>query len=297
MLDNIQGFHIEPTNICTLKCPRCARTDFINKFPTQWKNKQLDLNNLKTFIDINVKNKIFNLCGNYGDPIYYDKLIDLVTWIKYHNGIVKIVTNGSYKTKFWWQNLCSLLTKEDSIYFAIDGIPGNFTNYRINADWKSIKVGIEQATAFTTAIWKYIPFAFNESNINEAEKLAADMGMSFLVEYTDRWNSESDPLKSNNFLGPRYEHVVNWIPSKKSQIDPACKKTNSEHYISADGYYLPCCKVGDHRFFYQSEFYKNSNEYKISNTTLSEVLSKLSIFYNTIEIKEPKYCKFNCVKT
>ena len=43
MLDNITGFTIEPTNICTLKCPKCSRTQFIEQFPRQWKNKQLNL--------------------------------------------------------------------------------------------------------------------------------------------------------------------------------------------------------------------------------------------------------------
>jgi hypothetical protein len=47
MLDTLKGFHIEPTNICTLKCPRCARTKFIEKFPQKWKNSNLDLQDLQ----------------------------------------------------------------------------------------------------------------------------------------------------------------------------------------------------------------------------------------------------------
>lgn len=296
MLEDLQGFQIETTNICTLKCPKCARTEFLNKFPSRWKNKQLNFNDLKKFIDIDIKNKNFILTGNYGDPIYYRHLIDLVNWIKIHDGKVLIYTNGSFKDKKWWQDLCSPLTKEDSIYFAIDGIPDNFTNYRINADWPSIKLGIEQVVKNTTAIWKYIPFAFNEDNIDEAKKIATDLGMTFFVDPSDRWTPQSDALKSNKFTGARYEHIINWYSNRENAVEAQCKKSNNEHFISADGQYMPCCYVGDHRFFYQSEFYKNKKQYDISTTTISEVLHKLTNFFDTIEKQELKYCQLNCPK-
>lgn len=295
MLEQLQGFHIEPTNICTLKCPRCARTEFINK-SSHWKNQQLNLTHLKKFLDIDLKHKNFAICGVYGDPIYYNDLIELVTWIKEQNGKVQIVTNGSYKDKNWWQSLCSLLTKADSIYFAIDGIPENFTKYRVNADWQSIQIGIEQAVKNTTAIWKYIPFSFNENDIDKANKIATDLGMNFFIEPSDRWNSDSDPLKSSKFVGARYNHVIGWHTDSKSTVDARCKKNHSEHFISAAGQYLPCCFVADHRFFYQSDFYKNQTQYDISTTTISEILHKLENFYNSIETQQPKYCKFNCPK-
>ena len=63
MLDNIQGFHIEPTNICTLKCPRCSRTDFINQFGNKWTNKNLNLDDFKNFLDIDLYNKEYYICG------------------------------------------------------------------------------------------------------------------------------------------------------------------------------------------------------------------------------------------
>ena len=85
MLDTLKGFHIEPTNICTLKCPRCSRTKFIDKFPNKWKNQELNLDQLINFIDIPIQNKLFRLCGDYGDPIYYSRLFDLVKWIKTNN--------------------------------------------------------------------------------------------------------------------------------------------------------------------------------------------------------------------
>ncbi len=295
MLDSIKGFHIEPTNICTLKCPGCARTRFIETFPNRWENKNLNLTNLKKFIDINIDKKIFNLCGNYGDTIYYDDLFNLVKWIKQNGGTVIIGTNGSYKTKDWWKELGSLLNFDDRVIFAIDGTPTSFKNYRINADWKSIEIGITTLIEFTHVSWKYIPFSFNEEEIEIAEKMSKNLGMhSFIIDPSDRWDEHTNHFKPKNLLGNRTDHVVHWTPDKETIIDPKCKITDSMHFISADGYYMPCCFVGDHRFYYASDFYKQKSKLKISNTTLSQVLEDLEIFFNTIETKKPKFCTFNC---
>ena len=297
MLDSIKGFHIEPTNICTLKCPGCARTRFIEAFPDHWKNKNLSLTNLKKFIDININKKIFNLCGNYGDTIYYDDLFNLVKWIKQNGGTVIIGTNGSYKTKDWWKELGSLLNFDDRIIFAIDGTPNSFKNYRINADWKSIEIGITTSVEFTNVSWKYIPFSFNEEEIGVAEEMSKNLGMhSFIVDPSDRWDEYTDHLKPKKLLGNRTEHVITWSSDQKTTIAPKCKITDSMHFISADGYYMPCCFVGDHRFYYTSEFYKQKSKFKISNTTLSQVLEYLENFFNTIETEKPKFCTFNCPK-
>jgi MoaA/NifB/PqqE/SkfB family radical SAM enzyme len=298
MLDSIKGFHIETTNICTLKCPGCARTQFIKSFPKQWKNKQLSLIDLKKFIDIDINKKIFNLCGNYGDTIYYDDLFNLIKWIKQNGGMVEIGTNGSYKNKKWWKELCSLLTFDDRIIFAIDGVPENFTNYRINADWPSIQEGIVESVKATQVIWKFIPFAYNQDHVAEAERMAKELGIhSFLVDPSDRWDEHTDQFKPTKLLGPRSEHVLQWDLHQDTTITPKCKTTNLEHYISAHGYYMPCCYVGDHRFYYSSEFYKNKKMYDISNITLTSVLENLETFYQSIEQNKLKYCTFNCPKT
>ena len=56
----VTGFHIEPTNICTLKCPGCARTQFIDKWPSRWKNYNLDINKVMNFLDIDLTDKHIN---------------------------------------------------------------------------------------------------------------------------------------------------------------------------------------------------------------------------------------------
>ena len=159
----VKGLHIEPTNICTLKCPRCARTTFIEKFKQKsWINTNLDLSALKSFLDIPLRNVTVTLCGNYGDPIYYEHLFDLIQFIKQQCGIVVLVTNGSYNKQDWWVKLTSFLSSEDKIIFSVDGVPENLTMYRKNADWQSILAAMKiVASSSIYSSWKYIPFSFN----------------------------------------------------------------------------------------------------------------------------------------
>jgi MoaA/NifB/PqqE/SkfB family radical SAM enzyme len=303
MLDNLIGFHIELTNMCTLKCPRCARTNFIERFPNHWTNKNLDLDNLKKFLDIDLSNKIFSLCGSYGDAIYYDRLFDAIDFFKQHNAIVNLATNGSYQKIEWWETLASKLTDKDSVTFAIDGLPDNFTKYRINADWQSMSQGIDiLARSDTKLIWQYIVFSFNENDIAKAEKLSVDLGFDkFNVLRSDRFENKTDWLRpTDKHIGDRDTPITLWKQEDEKEIEvvPICKKLNNQHYISADGYYMPCCYVSDHRFYYKSEFYKNRDFYDISKTTITKLLqSTQSIeFYNTLEDAKLSYCTFNCPK-
>lgn len=318
MLDQIKGLHIEPTNMCTLKCPRCSRTTFLEQFKIKnWENQNLNLDHFKKFIDIGLDGLGVGLNGNNGDPIYHPNLLDLVSFLKLKGAKIIIHTNGSYKSVEWWKQLNRLLDHNDIVNFSIDGIPDNFTTYRINADWSSIKNGIEvMVSGSAKIIWKYLVFKYNETSIDTARNLSIELGMNdFVTVNSDRWiendefkpstyvkvNDESDigMLDNGIHIGGRDKAIAVW---KEKTVDldikPICKITNSMHFISATGFYMPCCWTGDHRFYYQSEFYKNKDLYDISKTTLSTLLSKTETinFYNNIEEIKPKYCTFNCGK-
>lgn len=296
MLESIAGFHIEPTNICTLKCPQCSRTKFIEKFPNKWKNHQLNLDHLKNFIDIPIQKKFFRLCGDYGDPIYYDNLFDLVFWIKDNNAQLSIHTNGSYKSKEWWEKLTDLLDTTDKIVFGIDGIPDNFTTYRINADWDSIRTGIEVVSKKAYTVWQYIPFKYNINNIAEAKKISRELGIKeFLLLPSSRWESSNDPYRpDDNFIATDDREVKFFNNIRAKSIAPLCKTSNVEHFITSAGFYAPCCHVPNYNFYYTTEFYKNKDKYDISKTTLTEVLTYTSDFYNNLEENKPIYCIYKC---
>lgn len=297
MLESITGFHIEPTNICTLKCPGCARTRFIDQWPQHWRNHSLDITSLLRFLDIDLTGKRIALCGNYGDPIYHPEFIDFVTQLKSRGAIVSITTNGSYKTKAWWAELIAALTSQDTVNFSVDGTPENFTKYRINANWESIRAGMEVvANSPCDSSWKYIPFAFNQTDIDAVERLSQDIGIKkFFVQFSDRFDEQTQALvPDTSLMGPRYLAQAHWKSERSDlKVDPRCQN-GRDHFITAEGYYSPCCHLADHRFYYKTIFGKNKRQFDIRQLTLSEILNQPQTveFYQTLD--QQIGCQYNC---
>lgn len=298
-LHEINGFHIEPTNICTLKCAGCARTRFINQWPQHWKNYSIDIDQLHKFLDIDLANKTITLCGNYGDPIYHPEFHKLISGLKQRGAKLVIITNGSYKTPTWWISTVSILDSNDCVVFSVDGVPENFTEYRINADWSSIHQAMQicaQAKCQTT--WKYIPFKFNEQDIDIARELSASIGIDhFQIDPSDRFDELTEkyqPVVGN--LGKKYQAQQSWKQNNAQTIDPQCAN-NQSYYISADGYYSPCCFIADHRFYYKTEFGKNKNTYRITDQTLTQILTRPIVIEFYKDLTNQPVCQYNCPAT
>lgn len=289
------SLHIEPTTRCTLACSTCERTTFINKFGKKnFAINDIDIDALESFIDIPLEG--INLCGNSGDPIYHRNFIDLVAMLTKKCNEIWITTNGSYKTRKWWQQLNQFLRPADSVKFSIDGTPENFTQYRVNGDWKSIKIGIEECVAGPArTTWRYIPFSYNEHDIEHTRELSNSLGIDeFRVEPSDRWVKD-DPLKPTQHIGSRYtvKQLYKNQNKKDFEIDPDCK-TGVEHYISSRGLYSPCCHMTHYEFYYKSKWWHGRKNHEIATSKLSEQIRHFNNFYSTIHDSRPDYCVFNC---
>jgi hypothetical protein len=97
-------------------------------------------------------------------------------------------------------------------------------------------------------------------------------------------------------LGIRYNKQQQWKKHHELiAVAPKCA-TGREHFITADGYYSPCCYVADHRFYYKTDFGKNKNRYSITNTSLTGILSQPTVidFYQSLD--SVSACQFNCPK-
>jgi MoaA/NifB/PqqE/SkfB family radical SAM enzyme len=290
----IIGFHIEPTNICTLKCSGCARTRFIENWPNHWKNHSIDTNELMQFLDIDLAGIDIFLCGNYGDPIYHPDFIGFVSAFKKRGANIIIGTNGSYKTKTWWKELCDVLSPQDTVVFSVDGMPDNFTQYRVNGDWPSIEVGIHTCVENgINTTWKYIPFSFNVDDIERARELSQQLGMKkFWLDPSDRFDDQTQHLMPMpTLVGERL--VAQSL--QHNTVDPECAQGDT-FFITAQGHFTPCCFVADHRFYFKTEFGKLKSEYDIRTRSFSQIYNQPSVvnFYQNIPSSPPAVCKFNC---
>jgi len=296
----VKGIHIEPTNICTLKCPGCARTRFIDQWPQHWKNHSVDTDSLLKFLDIDLAGIEVTLCGNYGDPIYHHGLSDLVGRLKQRGARITLITNGSYKTAAWWRDLATRMDANDEIVFSIDGLPSNFQQYRINADWASIRQAIETCVqSGLRSVWKYIPFAFNETDIETAAQLSRDLGMAdFQIDPSARFDEVTQAYQPSAHLVSSTKPLQDDFKKGHAlEIDPKCQQGH-QHFISAEGYYSPCCFVADHRFYYKTQFGQTKKQYDITRSTLSDLLGQAPVmdFYRSVTSDPPKVCQFSCPK-
>jgi MoaA/NifB/PqqE/SkfB family radical SAM enzyme len=272
----------------------------IQQWPAHWKNHSLNVDHLMKFLDCDLQGVIIEMCGNYGDPIYHPDLPDLVSKLKSRGAVISITTNGSYRTKNWWNLLCDQLDSSDQISFSIDGIPDNFTQYRVNADWQSIELGIKTCVTRKIKVnWKYIVFSYNQDNIESAAALSDQLGVhTFMTVHSDRFDEQTYHLMpSNTFVGDLKPLQDQFKQSARFDVDPKCAN-GRQYYISATGHFSPCCFLSDHRFYYKTIFGKDRQSYDISNTTFLKLMQSPNVvnFYASIKTAPALGCQYNCPK-
>jgi MoaA/NifB/PqqE/SkfB family radical SAM enzyme len=202
---------IEVTSNCQAKCPGCIRhkvfnpnTDLVSSPPKNW-NLPLEVHN-KLIDDLAEKSKVKFLTydGSFGDSPFHPDFLEMIEYSASKlkgdvepfgdekigqlspefNGLhdMTISTNGSYKTPAFWKRLGEILDEHlpnrHHVMFDLDGVDNKTQNmYRIATDFDKI---IENAEAFISgggqAVWKMIPFDFNEELEEKAKMLAAKHG-------------------------------------------------------------------------------------------------------------------------
>ena len=295
------NFHIEATSKCTLECPLCDRTWFYDTFKKR-NLHEINIDNIVNFVGVN---KQVALCGNNGDPIYHSKFLDLVARFKDNNCTLHIHTNGSAKTKAWWTKLKNLLTKDDCITFAIDGLEDTNHLYRKNAKWKSIMTAIKTLKDREfKMIWQFIPFKHNLHQIFDAGNLSKALGFDeFKLLQSDRWLGKKDLMPDREFVDNYYktqkEVLIN--PNFSLDMQPKCLKNDlpSESlYVDAEGDFYPCCWMGSYRYKYKSMFSPKQKTFNIKNNTLNQILENTEVkdFFNTTKqfTSAHECCKIQC---
>jgi len=296
----LDHWHIEPSSICTLKCPRCPRAEV----PESLLNKQLTLKFFKEQIGAETIANIrkITFCGNDGDPIYCKELIDIVQWIKSVNNNISIViiTNGSHKPIKWWQELAQVLDDQDEINWSIDGWDQQSNEqYRVNSDWESISNGIwtfAESNNSTYRVWSSIAFSFNETHIDDmidlAQRCRFDLfqltkSTKFGSKYPDSYGI-LDPLEptvadlvasGHRFerelidLSGRTRHSEDLKPVfaqraedlKNTDYAGICLIGNKGVFLNSQGEFYPCCWVAN-RYEHNREW----NELSATRFNLNE---------------------------
>jgi len=269
-------WHIENSSICSLRCPRCPRAEI----PETLVQTSLGLDFFKKNFNSEFIRNVWQIsfCGDDGDPIYGKEFVEVVEYLKTikPNLSLRIVTNGSHRNETWWKKLAINLNQYDEIHFSLDGWDQiSNEKYRVNSDWNSIETAVKTVRENSTAIivWAAIAFKFNQYNIMTMKDLATvwkfdvfqlTNSTKFGSKYPNYNTDGSDELEpSSQYIAPGHRFtrkVINLTGrqlldngknlintelytnvNRDSDIIPLCKIGNKGLYISADGYFYPCC--------------------------------------------------------
>lgn len=233
----------------------------------------------------------FMLNGNHGDPIYYPDLFKLIDRFR-STKTFKISTNGSYQKPEFWHSLSARLTPNDTVYFSIDGLEHNNHLYRRNSDWSSIMEGLTiMSQGPARVIWKTLYFSYNINDIDQIKDMAHSKGVEFFVEPSSRYGDPS-LMPNENFIDTSrlYKHNTDTV-----DIEPQCG--HAEEYISADGYYWPCCQITSMYTLHKTSLWKERANWHISKKTLDDTRKQVLIWKQAI-LDNPAgahdICKMNC---
>jgi MoaA/NifB/PqqE/SkfB family radical SAM enzyme len=295
------SFHVEPTSKCTLECPLCSRTWFYETF----KKRLLHEINIEHLVNFVGPNATINLCGNNGDPIYHSKFLELCKQLKDNKCRLHITTNGSAKTKKWWQELSNILDKNDTLVFSIDGLEDTNHLYRKNAKWKSIMDAVECVrTGSCTLVWKFIVFKHNQHQVKDAETFSKKIGFDqFKLEHSDRWLGEKDLMPDEKFVDMSYKQSQEILddPTFTTSMLPNCMVNGKpEHnlYIDAEGDFYPCCWMGSYHYKYKSVFSPKTKMFNIKDNTLESIMkwNEIKDFFNSTKqfTSAHECCKIKC---
>lgn len=240
--------HLEPTTDCNIKCPQCNRTIGEPYYNEQHDRSELTLTKVKEmFSQSFIKNldKMF-MCGNFGEPAAAKDCLDIFYYFKEVNPNITLGmnTNGSLRTKDWWQELAEIFSGPlDYVVWSIDGLENTNHIYRVNAVWDKI---IENSQAFISAggsaHWDMLIFDYNEHQVDQAESLARELGFSwFRAKVSKRFDYA--PVE---FLQP----PKSWSKPNVSKVDKIeCMALKEQSlYVAANGKILPCCWFGAEAF-------------------------------------------------
>lgn len=322
-------WHIEPSSICTLRCPRCPRTEV----PESLLNRQLTLDFFQNQIGADVVRQIrkITFCGNDGDPVYCREFMEICMWLKTVNPDIHlvIITNGSYKTSEWWRSLGRVLDHRDEINWSIDGWDQHSNEqYRINSDWAGIMSGIKafgEVNTSTYRVWAAIAFRFNQDQLDSMQIIAQAIGMDlFQITKSTRFGSHYpdtygvfDPLCPDRAdlvsSSQRFERMLNFITSrtrpgellkeifwsraqdlhKHKKHSGICLIGNKGVFLNSQGEFYPCCWTAN-RYPHNREWHELArSRFNLWHRSFSDIIAD-NFWNNEFLAFDSQECRTKC---
>jgi MoaA/NifB/PqqE/SkfB family radical SAM enzyme len=271
----VKQIEFDITSSCNATCPSCSRyvvkndgETYLNEFINYNKHISVEIISdifSSSYIDDYVK---VDLVGSIGDPMANPKILQIVqTMIKLKpESEIVLHTNGGLKTKELFFELSKSLKDNGSIWFSIDGLEDTNHMYRKGVNWKKVYENLKAAVAGGCDIkWQFIEFPWNSHQVEEARKLAEDIGVKRFVVRKNRLDQSLQQYYfdafEKGFHGNTKVRDDNepWTVKRHAytSIDPECFN-DQRMYINSDAEIVPCCSISTSIYDqnYRKEYYE-----------------------------------------
>jgi MoaA/NifB/PqqE/SkfB family radical SAM enzyme len=191
----VKAADIDTTYICPLQCPACIRQtgdEYAQKIIKSSSNMTM-----QDLIKIAQTSGTINFCGTMSDPIYNPEFLSFLRYLRDKNHIkVLISTTATRKKLDWWKTAFEYSTNKTNWIIGLDGIDQETANiYRVNTRYDEVmevmKLGVELKK---NIVWQFIIFGHNEHQVEEAKRMANDLGVVLRLQLSSRFNIERTPI-------------------------------------------------------------------------------------------------------
>lgn len=273
--DQTYCIQIEISDYCNSRCPLCARHNRgVSALPVV-DNYTTSLGDFKKWFPPEVVKRIhyFVICGNMGDPIVCEELVDICGYAFSKNpGLnLEISTNGGLRKTSWWARLGELMKDKPAshVKFFIDGLEDTNRIYRRGVDFSKI---MENAQAFMQAggkaYWGFLQFKHNQHQVEEIMKRAADMGFAAVHRKAAGGFDPDGKITFINENGAEEtisETTEKWRATNRGTpqfpYNMNCRSTLGNYFfVDSHGLVFPCCWTASRARYVYPEFYNSKKE-------------------------------------
>jgi len=221
-------------------------------------------------------------CGVHGDPCIAKDTLEITKYIIEHSPKTNVLfnTNGGMRNPEWWAELGATLkdNPDNWVTFSIDGLEDTNHIYRRNVKWEKVMANVKAFIgAGGRAHWDFLIFKHNEHQIEEARRLASDLGFArFIPKKALGVDNGIDlhPMGALNKEG-QLEYIIEAPLSPKNRNlenyrkigEPSCNPFTVEQYK----------KQKEEKLIQQSHKWSYSRIYEIIDDTKYEKENKCEI--------------------
>jgi len=252
------GLMLELGNVCNLHCIICPRE---YQYGKQMDIGFMPIEKAKAIIDETYPYLTSIGLTGLGETLLYPHLLEILQYIKTKKPSIQTTISTNANFTGFVEKMLPLLPYLDSIQFSVDGVDKVYETVRPNTDFSIIKANIKEIVAQS----KHNEFMVNTvitrenyHNLIQIIEFANEVGIKY-VNF-NRINLASIPdqreLYTDFFYGSEYADVVKtldeykkknsgvsfsgYLSDRKSQFRD-CGFVWNHHYITWDGYFVPCC--------------------------------------------------------